>query len=167
MKPGDPFETKAMDELRSRQRRALCLVPEWLFEIYAPSEAIEHADLAGIACPGLIEHELRSLADEVAADLGDLPARMEAHTRTEIRSESTRRWGADVTLTFGLRVAPVRAFGRKITELQDEASRARIYEEPDREVGGAMTRYVHLLVWADQLASDDYVDPRFAARLSS
>lgn len=164
MRPADPFETEALDELRAKQRRDLRLVPDWLFDIYAPSETI---NVAGVTSPGLVEQELRSLAEETVPDLGDMLARMEQHTRTEVRSEATRRWGTDVTLTFGLRVAPVRAFRQKITELQDDASRARIYEEPDREVGGATTRYVHLLVWADQLAGDDYVDPRFAARVSS
>lgn len=161
MKPGDPFETEALDELRSKQRRDLRLVPDWFLELYGPSPS-QTIDAIDIAPPGLVEHELRGLAEEARAELGDLPARMEQDTLATVRWTAVRDWGAEVTVT-GRRIVRGYVFGQKSTELHQDVLRATLNEEPEPHLAAALTRYVHLLVWADELASDGYMDPRLAS----
>lgn len=165
MRPGDPFETEALDELRAKQRRGLRLVPDWFLELYGPSPS-QTIDAIDIAPPGLVEQELRGLAEEARAELGDLAAQMEKHTAAEVRRAAVQSWGADVTVS-GASIVPGLVFSQKITELHHETSQARIGEQPDVKVAAALTRYVHLLVWADELASDGYRDPRLENRLST
>lgn len=165
VKPGDPFETEALDELRAKQRRDLRLVPDWLFELYGPSPS-QTIDAIGIAPPGLVEHEVRRLAEDAQAELKGLPAQMAKDTLAAVRWAAVQSWGAGVTVS-GAGIVPGYVFSQKITELHHEMSQARIGDQPNVEIAAALTRYVHLLVWADQLAGDGYMDPRFEDRLST
>lgn len=158
MKAGDPFETKDLDELRARQRRSLRMVPDWLFNIYAPSDGPSAVPPDVIA---LLESELRSEAENARKELDDdLLTRMEEHTRKEMLVDFMSRHDTAVRLESAFRAMPSRIFGVRVTELRAEFSRVAIHEGPEPEAAASLARYVRLLAWADDLADDGYRDPR-------
>ena len=161
MEPGTPFRTKALDEQRSEQRRALRMVPEWLFEKYAPQRSVSDS----FSSAGLLETELRREADRLRQGLGDLPERMEQETQAEVVIDFLR--SSDVRARIGTGTAPTRLFSQRITELGDVLSGVAVHTEPERANAVALMSYVHVLVWADDVAGDGYSDPRLADRPSS
>lgn len=146
MTPGDPFETKDLDALRSRQRRLLRSIPD--YEMVkgcknrpAPREFHNESDRA------LVETKLRELALFLLAEIDDgLPERMQ-------RSEE---WsglppylepGRDTDLDMG----------DLLQELQGAAqdlAGPRISPEERKQ----FRKVALVLAMADDLT--DYVDPR-------
>lgn len=155
MKPGDPFETKALDELRSEQRRALRMVPDWLVKKHAPPQSVS----VPLSFAGLLETGLRTEAAAAREQLGDLPDQFENSTGTEVLVQFVREHGTGVRVAApGFALS--RVFSRTITELEEGVSH-REFDLPLEEVV-SLTRYLHLLVWADDVAGDGYRDPRLA-----
>ncbi len=159
MRSGDPFETKALDELRSKQRRLLRMVPDWLFEIYAPSEKI-----VGSSVSAPLEEELRSEADAAWEKLDvDFTKRMKEARCTEILADFlSQQDKSGVQIGSAGRTFPSNIFERRVAELRAQSTRAAIHDEPERDLAVPLARYVRLLIWADDLASDGYRDPRLA-----
>jgi hypothetical protein len=155
MRPGDPFETGAFDELRSAQRLALRLVPDWELRRFGPS-ASSHAR----APDGLLEQELRTAAEGCRGALADLFRQLETHTRTAALSTFINESGAEVILRFGAAVVPLRVFSDMQATLHRQISRVDWDVESNRQLAASLMRYLHLLAWADEVASDDYRDPR-------
>jgi hypothetical protein len=154
MRPGDPFETEAGDELRSAQRLALRLVPDWELHRFGPSAQSSQAR----APDGLLEQELRRAAEDCRGELADLLSQMETHTRAATLSEFINESGAEVTVSFGAGVVPLRVFSGMQASLLQRTDDWDL--ESDRQLAASLTRYLHLLAWADEVAADDYRDPR-------
>ena len=158
MKPGHPFETEALDKLRSQQRRALRMVSDWLFEDFAPTEGVS-ADSPEVV--GLLEHELRTEAEKTHKELDEgLLSRMEDHTRMEVLLGFLSQHDTAVKIETQSRAMPSHVFRNRVAELREHASGIAIYEHPERHETALLARYVRLLVWADDLADDGYRDPR-------
>lgn len=161
MQPGDPFETEAFDGLRSAQRLALRLVPDWELSRFGPSTS------SHVRAPdGLLEHELRRAADDCRrGELADLFRQLETHTRTATISKFINESGAEVTLRLGGAVVPLRVFSDMQATLHQQISRVDWDVESNRQLAASLMRYLHLLAWADEVASDDYRDPRLRHEL--
>lgn len=155
MKPGHPFETKARDELRAQQRLALRLVPDWLVELYAPTRPVGRPS----GDTGLLENELRALADDVEAELNDLPQRWEERVRQEVLFKFLQDNGTEIVLSQRGRITAY-VFNHIIESMRRPVHDAEMVGEPAAEVAAPLMRYLHLLVWADDLADDGYRDPR-------
>jgi hypothetical protein len=156
MRPGDPFETEAFDVLRSAQRLALRLVPDWELSRFGPSAQSSHA----WAPDGLLEQELRRAAEDCLRELADLLPQLETHTRAVTLSEFINQAGAEVTVSFGTAVVPQRVFSGMQATLLQRISRDDWDLESNRQLAASLTRCLHLLAWADEVAADDYRDPR-------
>ncbi len=158
MKPGDPFETEALDELRSEQRRTLRSVPDWLIEEYGPKGRIERP--SGDAA--LLEVELRTIARDLEQkELAGALEEWTKGTRTEVLFEFLKRQGQDVQLKQRGRTTGY-VFSNMIGSMRRDAEKVRVTSAPAQELAASLMRYLHLLVWADDLAADDYRDTRVA-----
>jgi hypothetical protein len=149
VKPGDPIDTKALDEQRARQRFELRSVPDWVMRRLAPKAR----DRPAKGDPGITELELRRLADDVTTKLGDVPARFEAHTRLDavVTYLGDRRVDAHDT--------NVRAFEGLVDDLYEQ--RRNVIMGDIRDIDTALlVQYIHLRAYADELARDGYRDPR-------
>ncbi len=155
MKPGHPFETKGLDELRSQQRRALRLVPDWYVELYAPKQPVERPS----GDTGLLENEVRACANEVQKELTDLPGHWEKRVPQEVLFKFLQDNGTEIVLSQRGRVAAY-VFTDIVESMRRPVQEARVVGEPTAEVAAPLMRYLHLLAWADDLADDGYRDPR-------
>ncbi|MEY2461372.1 MAG: hypothetical protein QOG30_3202 [Acidimicrobiaceae bacterium] len=153
MKPDHPFETPGLDEVRAEQRRALRLIPTYIFAEHAPTIGPDVTNIADVDRP-LIETSLRAEAKTLLGDLSSLLDGWHDHTRTEVldhfyQQNRTRAEHMD---------AP------RQTAFADESDKARAaHRATDRttprvEDAPALRRLLFLLVWADGLTA--YRDPR-------
>lgn len=153
MRPGDPFATKEIDKQRARQRRALRLIEEWIVEQVAAGSAL---DLSGHSEPGLLETELRALADkELEAIDADLLGRMARAETADVVLPLLSDYDG---LTWSRHPNEFRPELQPLRDTYYQQTKNRVGELPERS--DELIRAVVLLIWADALADDGYVDPR-------
>ncbi len=150
MKEGDPFDTEAMDDLRSRQRQLVRQLHEAAFRTAARDwpglvALPERADAA------LLEGEVRELADQELSDSDEL-AELVSRLRRAGRTAQT----AQLFDSLVWRDPYLREFRERTRQ---EAQEARVDSIPEG-LAPDLYRFVHLLLLADELAGDDYRDPR-------
>jgi hypothetical protein len=151
--PGHPFLTPELDELRSLQRRQLRDVPMSLLERY------HLADLpAAGSVDAFTETALRLLADQEARNMVELLESFELHAIVECQlSFLSARDEAGDGRTEDFAIAMVDLASRLA------ASQTALFSaSADEDRAARLERFVKLLLWADQLADDGYVDPRVA-----
>jgi hypothetical protein len=157
LKAGDPFETKDLDELRTRQRHTLRLIPDVLLENYAPKTPVQ----ATSRDTGMLERELRAMADALQGEeLTDLPERWGDRTRSAVVFEFMDRAAGQVTLQYPGRVQK-HVFSDTVESMRRQVEDS-VTTELAAEVASVVMRFLHLLVWADNLAADGYRDPRLS-----
>jgi hypothetical protein len=156
MKPGHPFETPGLDDVRAEQRRALRLVPDDVFVEYAPAVGPDAAAIP-VEDRAFVETAVRAEANTVLDELGSLLAGWREYAQVETMDsfyESNRRRAEDLEV-------------RQQTAFFDQLEVARTAHEaaarPVARVEDAprLRRLLFLLVWADGLT--DYEDPRLGA----
>lgn len=152
MKPGHPFFTEEFDELRARQRRDLRYVPEWLVaRLHRPL-----TDLQDQERDGLLELELRALANVQRSRIDDWLQSMKVRTVGEIVAPFFSRHSRHRSVFD--RSDPI---GRVEQSYFDTARSQGFNEIPeDDEKREALELFILFLTWADDLADDNYADPR-------
>jgi len=141
---GHPYFTKALDETRSRQRQLLRGIPDWIVErVPLPRGEPTFAD------DGLVETELRKIADRGIAELEDALPRFAEHVRVEGLVEFLQ------TRELTEYAEAVNSLANEILERRREA----YVGEHSKDEYRALVRTITPLVWADDLAGD-YVDSR-------
>lgn len=150
MKEGDPFDTEAMDDLRSRQRQLVRQLHEAAFRTAARDwpglvALPERADAA------LLERELRELADQELSDSDEL-AELVSRLRRAGRTAQTAQFFDSLVW----RDPYLREFRERTRQ---EAQEARVDSIPEG-LAPDLYRFVRLLLLADELAGDDYRDLR-------
>lgn len=150
MKEGDPFDTEAMDDLRSRQRQLVRQLHEAAFRTAARDwpglvTLPERADAA------LLERELRELADQELSDSDEL-AELVSRLRRAGRTAQTAQFFDSLVW----RDPYLREFRERTRQ---EAQEARVDSIPEG-LAPDLYRFVRLLLLADELAGDDYRDLR-------
>jgi hypothetical protein len=148
MEPGHPFFTKYLDKQRARQRRLLALVPDsWMFEARKTFDSGSQVTEDQLGFP---ESVLREQADKEIEALGSglADAFQNVASRNELRNFVVERKQpmSELAKWFG-----------DILE-QVEMSPPRVNEQQDEDV--PLIRLICLLVWADRLAGDGYMDSR-------
>lgn len=154
-KPGDPFETAELDALRSKQRRLLRFVDDWIVDDAAGMlpdlEAGSEADRL------LLEHAVRTKAAPWIARSRERLEQMESYTTGDLLRPVLHTWRTVPTL----RASPLSKLGQELS------SGPRRDEQPRLEDGEyeSLVQLALLLLLADELA-DDYRDPRLGVRHS-
>ncbi len=151
LRPGWPFVTRDLIKQRARQRQDLRLV-----EHHIVLRAVEHMGAPpGVEDTdrGLVEWELRRVADGFRADLGGILGDM----ATVTVAEAMQRFGE---ATYGARRGKAEALGLQM----GKTARTTLDELQDSAVEDAQATalfdYILTLVMADELADDGYRDPR-------
>ncbi len=154
MKPGDPFDTEATDELRSRQRRILREMPEWVFSRATDGRVpLDLAGQVGFFDTALAEVGVREIVEEQlreSTELGAFVVALREHGKAEHAS-------AVVSGRFGVETYLFEV-SRQLLDRKNEA----VVREIPGELIKPVFSLVSLLVLADELASDGYRDPRLA-----
>lgn len=143
----DPFESEDLRQLRAEQRRALRFLPMWLitraFEGEAPPVEVPAGDRV------LLELDLRALVRREVSEVSDALVAFQTGVRARLFAE------------FMARLHPLASFGDELLEA------ARQTPDPSRIPAGAdgqrLMRLARLMVLADELAPDDYTDPRLSS----
>ena len=154
MKDGHPFETQELDGLRSRQRRVLRSVPDWLLDNGRTQMPTD--DLSALGDAAFLERLVRDRAQTELRELSDIVGSWEEPTgngrlgrflNTELSrkglSQDLLNAHSRLTLQATQSVQPPGAFARE-------------------EISG-LYRLLFLLQLADLLSTDNYRDPRLAA----
>jgi hypothetical protein len=149
---GDPFRTPEFDELRALQRRQLRYVPVSLLERYQLDA------LPGAGEPdGFDEDVVRDLADQEARNLVELFENFEIHARVERQAAFLyERSGSE---------AGIDDFQATLVDLATllAATQTSLFTASiDDDRAARLERFVKLVIWADELADDGYVDDRLA-----
>jgi hypothetical protein len=144
---GHPFETAALDEQRARQRKRLALLPDRHVQKFA-GEALQ----VDRAKAPLLERQLRAEVDK-----NDRFTELEPVLKGYERDCEVDAVTAATNALSAFLDDPV----------AEEIRRAAIDErhqggtvEVTRAQGEHIASLIRLLVWADDLAQDAYVDPR-------
>ena len=153
MKAGDPFDTPGLDEVRAEQRRALRLVPTYIFAEYAPTIGPDVTNIADVDRP-LIETALRAEAKPLLGQLSSLLDEWHHHAHTEIIDHF---YAQNRSRAEQMDAARQTAFADEL-ETARQAHRATVRSTPRIEDAAALRRLLFLLVWADGLT--DYRDLR-------
>lgn len=145
MKAGHPYETEELDDLRAAQRRVLRSIPTWIterFELEVDEHRVADADRP--------QAELmlrRYVADQLSNSDQSLLDRWQAHTEAELLDQAARAFAAAWEMPLA------------------EDARGRLREhrigEVAKEEGKLIRQLIPVLVLADMLSVDDYMDPRF------
>ena len=154
---GHPFETRSLDEQRSRQRHTLRTIPDWVVTRLAPSASTANAEKVG-ADRGYVEALLRARADALIEGLNefDLLAQFAAQETTARLAEFL---GHEADHLSGDQRMPREQLVDAAFDAHKAAGTPKTDIAPWRgDLGGLII----LLVWADALASDGYRDPRVA-----
>jgi len=153
VKAGDPFDTKARDDRRAKQRHFLRTVPDFL--LY---QALEHENLrevVGAEAKGLAEDALRHRAQTMIDGLPD-DLRQQMVAKAEAEALSAQFTARSIDLVFGL--DPEDFMLPIVREVEIEARRDVLLDD---DVYQPLAQAAVLLVWADLVASDDGgMDPR-------
>ncbi|HEX2063812.1 MAG TPA: hypothetical protein VHE80_05265 [Acidimicrobiales bacterium] len=154
MKPGDPFDTEATDELRTRQRRILREIPEWVVSRATDGRVpLDLTGQVGFFDTAIAEAVVREVVDEQlreSTELGAFVVALREHGKAEHASAVVSR-----------RFEVERHLFQVTRQLLDRKNEAVVREIPGELIGPVFS-VVSLLVLADELASDDYRDPRLA-----
>lgn len=158
MEAGHPFETKEMDEMRSRQRRLVREITDWIFG--RATRDMAPLSESGLGRSGeyqmhpidreLLEAEVRRFVDselQQQPSLADLLSTLQRDGRTQPLSRfiNMRR-----QLGYGFD-----EMGQRLSAESD----ARLTQMPS-DLQPVLFALVQLLVLADELADDGYRDPR-------
>ncbi|MEY2420671.1 MAG: hypothetical protein QOI95_738 [Acidimicrobiaceae bacterium] len=156
VRPGHPFETSELDELRADQRRALRLIPVDVFLEHAPAVGPDVDNVAPVDRP-MIETSLRTEAKGLLRELTSLLNGWRHYTQLETLDAfyQSNRAAAEQ-----LDVRRQTTFFDQL-EMAGTAHREAEMATPRVEDAPALRRLLFLLVWADGLS--DYRDPRFAS----
>jgi hypothetical protein len=151
----------ALVERRMKQRRALCIVPDWIVEEVTHGMLPDAADDAGPRDRALMELHLRDVADRL---IGQLRMTFDEFDDAAIAGAAQqlydRRGNGNLELlkleyeraNTSAAAAKYRSSGTTLAELEDIDSEA-------------VAALVTALVWADELAGD-YCDTRVANKLA-
>lgn len=142
---GDPFQTKALHKQRARQRYILRTIPDGYLRRVPPIGNYE-SDSAPF-----LEIELRRIFDEEANGLYEVLTKLEIATKGRILS----RFASS-------RLLESHRFERKQHPFATEAEPTVNPEDIpiDDELMGSFQRLTWSGIWADELTSDGYEDPR-------
>ncbi len=156
MREGHPFETEALDKLRVKQRGLLRRIPGWIverlqLERFPHPEPIRDGDevFAETLVRELIEDklqedpEVRSLVEQNLARDGQAAALFMIYRSSF--TQSVLLDNDDV--------------GKVYHELEEAMTEAKV-SKVDPQLLARIHLLIVLLVLADRLATDDYVDPR-------
>ena len=141
-----PYRDGLLDEARARQRRNLRAIPDDLLARWRPPSSDVSPPTGSDARS--VEIALRRAADDVTPPLAPFLAGLTdlAYAQTATASIESRQ----PEVSFQQFLATLAQ--TRIRAL-DELARIRLQD-------GAGGRWVHLVVWADELAEDGYHDPR-------
>jgi hypothetical protein len=154
----NPFRTEALVERRAEQRRQLRLIDPWIVTGVAEHAPFPSVEIDPLDRP-LLEGQLRELADTEAAGVSDdLVRRMGDYEVADLLEKFLR-----ATWKPGHRMPPqpmrpdVSAI---VTSYEEQKVRSVTGEYPPPPEGRHLARLVAFSLWADELADDDYRDPR-------
>ncbi len=129
MKAGDPFETEAMDQRRSDQRRLLREIPNWVFDrATSDRRPLEHEDHATRGYDRQIsESVVRGHIDSQLSEAPELQSLVE-----DLRRQQTTQHVSEVV---SRRMFVERHLDQVARDLQDRAQAARVKQLPPDMVG--------------------------------
>lgn len=139
--PGDPFDTKALDTLRSEQRALLRFMPDEYLQHLAdnydpfPTQSAPERDRP------LVELGLRQLAEKLRQEVGD---------------EVCEQWRAHATATVVDRFLSSVGAPHPLLMAVEWPERSEL----DNKQLRAAQQLAAVLAWADAMASDGYRAPR-------
>jgi hypothetical protein len=149
MKPGHPYLTEELDNLRSAQRKLLAGIPDrWLTAAFP---VFQGATTPQALPTDLDRHRLESdfralLQDRYADIIGWLNQRKPPFRHNDVQSFLDSRAGH---------------FSGVAEQLYNEAMEQRQSQpECPTEFQKPINHVIQLLIWADELADDGYYDPR-------
>lgn len=148
-KPGHPFETEGLDELRRSQRRTLRMVPDGTIANVLQAFSEGNRELPPELDRAMVELELRRCIAEEERAAGEA-----VHIGEAEAAMATAKFLTENEPTWKTKPDPLDELIAKLAE------RGR---EPVREPGSdrsQVLRYVALLILAEATATDDYEDPR-------
>lgn len=153
MERGHPFYTEKLDERRAEQRRLLRRIDTGT--VRRIGYAYDASGPANGNTP-LVEAELRDLADDQRGFVGD--DLLTAMRVAELAEPMANLLAADPGLRASGPIQPDVRLTRKPYEKARHTSPLDGLADDSRFA--ALLRMVLFLVWADDLADDDYRDPR-------
>jgi hypothetical protein len=150
---GHPYATRELADKRAEQRRVLRPVPGWIFTRIKLSSApaVQRGDEA------LIESQLRDAAHgDITGPLAPLLESFRLHLEVEPITDFLR-----AAIDAGPESFEASDRFASITNPLAEAERSRrIGSMSDPSLTPILHRLIAMLAWADELADDDYTDPR-------
>lgn len=156
MKPGHPYLTEELDDLRSAQRRLLARMPNrWINTAFPPfkKDYDPGAVYDNLVDRHRLESDFRTLVQSQFADAVEWLTERQTPFRPE-----------DVQHFLDSRL---QNFDGNANDLYEAAMQQRQAEAGDDQpvaLQPKIHRVIGLLIWADELADDGYCDPRLADR---
>lgn len=146
---GHPWLTDELDNTRAQQRRTLRGVPDWLLGQWKFRPAPQPVDSAFTEV--LVRHHITEM---LAANDG---------LRAELESMAT--WTRVFTLSRFIGDSEASQPGSALVNVAGQLTageREAHYGQVPNELSPQVHALVYLLLWADELAEDEYLDPRIS-----